>query len=576
MGWAVIERSLPHLQTAIKADPLGAYETVGYAYVLQLCIFIDWHDGLRLLLATLKETPAGLEHILNHGLWFALFRTWKTHLSSDTVCRDCDMALSARLILETGCRVPYLAVTFIGFPCVRTMIIKHLRNRRERLKDLALKHMNFAQAKHFQLHKPSPCVDTQVMELIQQLEEADIQVPQTLYPNDCLPARIETGRSVWQTIAENHRYAVIFSKQTSLVEWQCLYDAGFTDIDGSCSELLFRTPMMAMDATLHSARFRLWLLDRGSDLSKPFSIQLSDRLSQSSYINVGTAAHKIARDYSLEFTSVAGQHDEWDISLIQRVLLADTPPDCCSCACSLDGCTPLSCLLMGEYKLPMIDQAPVLKSLKRILKWLGPHVQEQGKAATAALIRAFCFNTLALRHTCCKNIFSYGRDWGTAEEFREEMDMIRDEDEELLQEFEDLVQDLVQSFNQSGQSIYQYVSGPLLERVRQVKREWESPDPEFYDRQLTGARMENWDRTVYPEPRASGPQLDAKGPQYDLDRPEDRSLWLEKRLEDIFDDTKPLERLSAAMRTDCTWGDSDDSDDSEETDADETARCESD
>lgn len=593
VGWAVVERSLPHLQTAIKANPLAVYEAVGRAHVIQLCIFVDWHDGLRILLAILKETAEGLDYIFKIALWFALYRVWKTHRHRSLLDHNrtnCNMAHIIRLILDTGCRVPNYTAIFTKFPCIRMMITEHLQNRREQLKALALKHMTFAQAEYFQLHRPSRCVDTRATEIVQQLEKADVQVPQTLYPNNTSPSEIKADRSVWQTIAkqyDNPSFSPHFGRKKTPLAWQCFYDAGFTEIDENCSEPLYRTPIIGMGNIPHSAMFRLWLLDKGVDLSKPFPIQLLEGSSQASYIEIATAAHKIAHDYS-EFGIFDRGPSKWDMSLIQRLLSADAPPDCCSCACSLDGCTPLSCLLIGSppelesegLKLPTIDQASASKSCKHILKWLGPHVQIQGKAATAALIRALCFNTLELRHTCCKNIFSKGADWKTAKEFREEMDMIRDEDEKLLQEFEDLVQDLVQSFDQSGQNIYQYVLGPLLWRVWQVKREWESPDPEFYDRQLSCARLENWDRNVYPESRVSGPQLDTKGPQYDLDRSEDQSLWLAKRLEDIFDNTKPLKELDAAMRSDCLCSNrvwernvlinyiSYDSEDSEKTDVD--------
>lgn len=541
VGWAIMNRSVLYLQAAIEANPRGVYESVGYANVLQLSLFLDWHEGLCILLGTLGKTTEGLDHIHDYGLSFVL------HLISDThwrlvvrqlSYRDCDLAKSARFILETGCQVPDYTAEYIVVPCIRDLIIEHLQSRREQLKALALNHLTWTQAEYAQLHEPNHCLDTRATEIIQQLEALNIQVPRIFYPTTRFEWRDANDLGVWQANADA---CYLKLSPDPAAAWEALYNAGFTEIDGYyCSE----SSTTPLGKVMRYAPFCLWLLDKGSNLSATYSKKLSGSLSQPAFINTGTVAHQIARFYSGRLTELFSCHTKWDlveISLIQRALLAQIPPDCCSCACSLEGCTPLVCLFSRAYRLHKFDSKPqVWRELRAILRWLGPCLQHPAKTAAEAFIRALCFNMLELRHTCCAALSEWDETrWQTEKDFREEMEMLQDEDEELLQEFEDLVHELVQRFHQSGRSISQFILTTFRRRVRQVKKEWKSHSPDASRCQDIGVRMMGPNH-VKPAPQ----RANKRATQYDPKRPGDRQLWLEKHLDRIFDGKWPLGSLS--------------------------------
>lgn len=570
MGSAITARSVPDLLAALDDNPMGVYETSDFATSLNLCIFTGWTDGLCALLDVLGQTAQGLQYIAVNGLNFALRLAEQNHALSSAHCEDCHAAHTIRLLLETGCRVSTSLLRIMNAPelnCIHGILLEHLRDRRQMLKEYALQHLTWTQSQDLQLHIPNRCVDVRAAEIIELLDKSAHRVPESLrtasllLENDHRLSEAYITRGIWKQISYVHVATKLQStaedELSSTMEsqiWQLLYGAGFTEIDEVGSEYEDHIgPPLTLCGHGDRARLGLWLLDKGADLSQEGSMRLPRWVPRQmkgvcfTYINTGTTAHQIARTFNpSQYNCEPRGHlpvGKWELLLIQRVLSADIAPDLCSCACSAGGCTPLTCLLSQWFRPGRYIPS---KRFVRDSSWLWLWIQDAGRAAAMATIRALCFISLEMRHTCCHPAVQQGWDWNSAKEFWEEMDMIREEDSEVLQDFEGIVEELAQAFDQSGMGIAEFVLGPFWERVSRIQKEWKSKPLNVDACRSIGVCIENG--PARPPGLAEGEVPLAI--KYDWDRPQDRRLWLEKRLNDIFDESKPLMDIGEALRED--------------------------
>jgi len=143
--------------------------------------------------------------------------------------------------------------------------------------------------------------------------------------------------------------------------------------------------------------------------------------------------------------------------------------DSCLCSCSGSGCSPVVVLLKST-QLDQWNFAPhyMFPFHERVIEWI-----ETGSATdcfqklpllvAADIIRFETFEMLGLSHTCCRGSQTYHDDFDSralAPRFEiSDIHEIREEEQDLLDDYERLVDDLIQAYEQHKESFSSFLTG---------------------------------------------------------------------------------------------------------------------
>lgn len=364
-------------------------------------------------------------------------------------CRELCEA-SVVMILESDCRVPNQFSPILSNLCkvCKAEFLKHMKNRRERLKRFALERLPGADAAVLGLHQAA-VLDSKASLVIQILEKRGFEIPSALRVNVCLANRegrldaLNVENDLYQPVSMFHQ-----SPLNALYgcNFEALYQLGFRDFEEPTS--LEISPMCSwITRPLYVPRPKdhiwelnrieacIWLIKHGANLWDPISEDAPTTTAHYLYGSLHLAEETI---YRADPATVSSQ-------FLTSVLAAHDVRDNCHCRCSPGGCTPFIWFLRSNTDLKYVytdydnygayitDRFPDF-----LYEWKPNLTTEQLRSA----VRYLTFDILGIRHTC-----SHARtqvDKPTEDEIQELMS----EDVSLLE----LLEQLVETFDLELQS----------------------------------------------------------------------------------------------------------------------------
>ncbi|KAJ5289143.1 hypothetical protein N7478_002173 [Penicillium angulare] len=235
-----------------------------------------------------------------------------------------------------------------------------------------------------------------------------------------------------------------------------LWSAGFRGVDDidddnqTCLTNIWRnTPPCDLEVFLQKTN---WLISKGADIyhQKPFGSALHDIAN-----SVGTILYCMKDEEHSKINSLS----EPSKALLNTVL-SDNSRDDCECACSLNGCSPLTTLLSGllptridhetEAKLIQLF-AEFLRVVLSHSKFKPEHDERFKSYLSVGILRFITFKSLDITHTCFH-------------EYRkiesEEIEEIQDEEKLLISDLERLLTQFLEESNVHGLQLPSYIAGP--------------------------------------------------------------------------------------------------------------------
>lgn len=258
-------------------------------------------------------------------------------------------------------------------------------------------------------------------------------------------------------LLERHRWSVFDCVGVNLDLADRLWTAGFRGVDEidddnkTCLENFWRnTPPCDLEVFLQKTR---WFISKGADVYHQTS---SGSVLHDIGNGVGSTLywmkdeeHSSSKIHSLSEPSKA----------LLRIVLSDNTPDDCECACSLNGCSPLTTLLSGllptqtdhETSAKLIHLFADLLSVVLLHSKSEPEPDERFKShLSAGILRFITFTTLGISHTCMH-------------EYRKieprEIVEIQDEEKLSLLDLEMLLTQFLEELNVHGLQVQSYITG---------------------------------------------------------------------------------------------------------------------
>ncbi|CAG8182828.1 unnamed protein product [Penicillium salamii] len=252
-----------------------------------------------------------------------------------------------------------------------------------------------------------------------------------------------------------------------LIKKQCaeaLYQAGFLDTDMLDSQ--GNSPLSSFEPIFFASlsdfiEMIQWHMSKGADLHRrlPWANESVSHLLATQIITYFLFPRKT--DHSSHVTK-AGNNLQNLIAMSDGFFAPTKIPDGCSCPCSPDGCTTISVILR---EFPFYASWHCRKCLREVFEKLEEWDQSYWKDPRA-FIRSLTFNALDLNHTCFANtkkgdVFGRHRMAGGEDYINDN----RDEQSALI-EFEELVADLEQKFDELSLPLKEFLPGPWYRCVK--------------------------------------------------------------------------------------------------------------
>lgn len=335
-------------------------------------------------------------------------------------CSRCNCADPILFLLIADCAITFgkdgALADFEQLPdrC-RNRYLRHLQNRRDRLKLLALENLGVLEQKRLRLRHDS-LLDFHAAEAVRLLQEQGVEVPGAL---------IVDGRSVYHRIT----FGVDFSHLDSF------YNIGFRDLDPFRADIWSGNEILTMQLHLSSPEYSFWLFQHGFDVLRfltPSSLAPNDCPKQGVFTGHLVFFHM--GEYISQDQHIWSRNTE-AMNLLHKEILASELLDNCRCECSPRGCSPLTWMLKGALDSSRSDFGRVHR--KRLLAWVPSFYPTWTFAHHLEMLRFMTFDALGIMHTCCnpKLLPRYGHSKDDAAE-------IEAEEADLLAVFEVLMADL--------------------------------------------------------------------------------------------------------------------------------------
>ncbi|KAI0154560.1 hypothetical protein GGR57DRAFT_466046 [Xylariaceae sp. FL1272] len=248
---------------------------------------------------------------------------------------------------------------------------------------------------------------------------------------------------------------------------QLAYDVGFRDVDDAYAQ----TPLATALRTGHwTYDYVHWLIAHGADTSRQVQWYCWD-------YDAGTAELILRPTFSLPRHNIAhlAARKAWyddDIDkltnehTIAHLALSSTCgweiADGCSCACTSTetGCSGLTILLNACPRAPADLSPNEMVLFDSILDFVA------AKNLITEAIRVLTFNALDIKHTCCITI---GDDRVVPPDWAEDFEEIRAEYADRVLMLEELVEGIVQEYQEGDISLSQFVYGPWTDKMRDIQ-----------------------------------------------------------------------------------------------------------
>lgn len=348
---------------------------------------------------------------------------------------------------------------------IRVKYATEVRNRRERLKHLALQHFTYSEIDDFGLNNGN-ILDSQTTRVIEQLQIRNVPVPTSLGVNYPCPAE--------------YHHVSLYQFLPRLRDAEIFFSLGFRDFN-TVNKLGF--PMLAAFAEEgRSLPYLLWLLEHGA--------QLYHRLDYTSHTHTtqriwgATSAHWIF--YCIGSCLSSGARFDHDTvtafdSLQLKIMPVDITDEC-HCRCSLRGCSPFLWMLKTMAQRCSEGYQQLAHKLSWYIRHHGSHMTAQHHKEC---IRFITFEALDTQHTCCaggsRNDRVPNYDKQDVQEIQEDQAYLLEILEHLVLDFENKVTDILQSeIADTLANLVEFWTGYWCDRLKQVLKELDgceiSPD----------------------------------------------------------------------------------------------------
>jgi hypothetical protein len=231
--------------------------------------------------------------------------------------------------------------------------------------------------------------------------------------------------------------SVYHCEQLTPAHAEKLFQAGFRDIDAADSH--GRTPLVWHSTFFGFTPTISWLISKGADPERR--------------VEGNIASHYVCHSLgiSLHYQIVVPTSTHWETAMLSP------EPDLCQCACSSDGCLPITMFFK-----------PALSSKNFDMKWLDRvcNTKSIPNPVALAILRALTFRHLELRHTCCRMDFHRGivRKYYDEAEFYE----IQDEERESIDKLEELMEEFSVKYEELGLPFISFVEEYWEGRMEEV------------------------------------------------------------------------------------------------------------
>jgi hypothetical protein len=258
-----------------------------------------------------------------------------------------------------------------------------------------------------------------------------------------------------ENLLERHTWSVFDCLGVNLELAGQLWEAGFRDVneidkgDETCLTNLWRaTPPCTLEEFLQKAH---WLISKGADIHHQGP-------SGSALHTLGNSVGSVLQCSDQEEDSHLGiQYLSDSSKALLRIILFDNIRDDCECACSLNGCSPLTALLAGLF--PTWTRGDTRNSVQILADLLtvvlddfdAMSLERYKNHLCAGVLRFITFRSLDLTHTCLH-------------EYRkiepEEINEIHDEEKLLILDLVSLLKQFSKEFEGHNLHLPSFITGP--------------------------------------------------------------------------------------------------------------------
>ncbi|KAI0101008.1 hypothetical protein GGR51DRAFT_530901 [Nemania sp. FL0031] len=397
------------------------------------------------------------------------------------------------------------------------VLVSALRNRRDRLKALAVRHLSELEIRRLNLENEST-LDRGAKEVEQILYERGITIPEELMISN---SGLFTCPSVFHVDAKSRRL------------FDTVWEHKFRDIDSLDARgkpPLLVEPLNNFEVAACYNRYK-WLIEHGADLWTPFPA----RTPIGRIKDLVTPAHFLFATIGKWWEADLSCDETPDIEVIRfltKELLSVYASDGCSCHCNAGGCTPLAMFLRfltrkSRWGPPQMltrrfDNPQTLASpLVKFIREAQPNFTMEQHLA---VVRYMTHEALDITHTCCR--FSITHLYRSRHLPPEEVEEINSEQTYLLE----LLESLVIEFEQIARGDRDGMPLGLCDPEEFWKRNWVDRMDSVL-KELDGDNIENKERSEaiaigvdWDTPSTASNEVESEieeTPEYFLDRLEE-------------------------------------------------------
>lgn len=390
-------------------------------------------------------------------------------------CSNCPCVRPFNVLQAHGIRCnlqPFIegCFAYASHSC-RIAVILALKSSTEQVKDIARRNLSPPDIIRYKLDT-SQALDYWVSEVIDILQREGISIPAEL--------RTELGmvsqHSVYNRLAKN------YEGLPSHCIAECFYQHGFLDID--IADLSGGTPLSYCACSFKpNWNYILWLVRHGAEISRPVPVPTS-RKDNAKYNADITAAYLISPPWSSE---VAAFQQLFPMVASMKV------HDQCQCGCVEKGCHTLKRLFTDVWDQSSADDL-YDTSPDRSIGLFGTFQQipvdfSQWEHACLSALRAFTFEALGLRYTCCD--LNRGARYSP-----EEVSDIQSEDRGGLDLLEEFMGEFVEEYRRRNMKLDEFIISYWASRMDKVLQEVRLTEEERRDAECLGVR---WDTVTYDD-----------------------------------------------------------------------------
>lgn len=331
----------------------------------------------------------------------------------------CTASLAA--ILEADCKVPNQTSDLLTYQCqaCKEELFRHIKDRRERLKNYALERLPGSDASAMGLRQAT-VLDSKAQLVVKALRTRGFGIPPSLQLDAPDKAHCRSNSVTVFHHCFGHNRA----------DFDVLFNLGFRDFEAfdpvGLSPLLSWCSVMPRFEAYEAC---IWLIEHGANLWDPVP-----------NTNLATTAHHLYGFISLmnhDYQYADPEKVKSSVQTLTKVLSTHDVRDVCRCSCSPGGCSTIAWFLKWNLGIKdILDEYP--DQMQNISRWFAEFLIEKKPTITIdqlrLAIRCLTFEFLEIRHTCI-----HDGPYQTKAPSEEEIDELTIEDAPLLQLLEELV-----------------------------------------------------------------------------------------------------------------------------------------